>query len=389
MEPQESFSFRVERVRSRLAELALDAAIFSYTRSMYYLTGFNTVIYTRPQYVVLSKAGQLAFVVPKVRELRARSKSFVADIHGFSEHAARAEERDPILRTCLLVREMAGPGVRIGLELDHLPVSTHARFAAELKGSETVDISALVRDLRMVKDPWEVANIRKAARITEAGMEAAHDVIMGGGTEIGANVAAEHAMARYWAEHFPEDEITGFGDSESIVASSLYCWTRAGANIALSLPASTHKAIAGDEPVLVIIATMVNGYAAEYERTIFRDAPTGEVAGAYAAMMAAREAVYPLLKPGTICEELMACAKDVMARHGFETGQGFLGHGLGLGHHERPHIVPGTKTPLAAGMVLAVEPAIFRPQYGVTQSDTVLITETGYETLTDPKRFIC
>ena len=55
----------------------------------------------------------------------------------------------------------------------------------------------------------------------------------------------------------------------------------------------------------------------------------------------------------------------------------------GLGHHERPHLIPGTKTKLTEGMVLAFEPAIFRPEYGVTQSDVIVIGATMTETVTD------
>ncbi len=73
---------------------------------------------------------------------------------------------------------------------------------------------------------------------------------------------------------------------------------------------------------------------------------------------------------------------------GFEIGAGCLGHGLGLGHHERRHLVPGSKTRLAEGMVLAFEPAIFRPEYGVTQSDVVVIGAGSMETVTDWTSFL-
>lgn len=102
-------------------------------------------------------------------------------------------------------------------------------------------------------------------------------------------------------------------------------------------------------------------------------------------MMHAREIMFSMLKPGTtvssIEEKIMACfdsqgvSDKVLHRPG---------HGLGLNNHEEPTISLGNETQLTANMVISVEPGIyFKELGGFRHSDTVLITDDGYQLLTD------
>ena len=62
---------------------------------------------------------------------------------------------------------------------------------------------------------------------------------------------------------------------------------------------------------------------------------------------------------------------------------GRIGHGIGASAHERLSINRGNKQKLKPGMVISIEPGLMDPDWGgVRHSDTVLITETGYEVLT-------
>jgi Xaa-Pro aminopeptidase len=386
MTPQQSYAGRLSKAKKVLAERGLDALVLSGKRSMYWATGFNVVIYSRPQFVLITPE-KVTLIVPRVREKRAQSVSFADVVIGYSDASLVPHERDPYLLLQALIAETPD-NARVGYEAEFMTISAFRRLEEKLGGRQLEDASSLIRDLRMVKDPWEIDNIRKATHLAELGMATSYDVVMNGGTEIDSNVAVEKRMLDEWSRLYPNDDITGYGDEEDGVISALWCWTRAGKHIAMSLPASTHEPIADDEPCLTIIWATINGYGAEFERTFSRKPLTGEAADAWVAMMTARDEVLPMLKPGAVCEDLVAAAREVMLRYGFETGPGFLGHGLGLGHHERPQMVPGTKTVLEPGMALAFEPAIFKPTYGVTQSDMVLITETGNEVMTDWKSFI-
>jgi Xaa-Pro aminopeptidase len=128
----------------------------------------------------------------------------------------------------------------------------------------------------------------------------------------------------------------------------------------------------------------VNGYGAECERTYFLAPPSAQMREMFTTMRQARQRAFALLRPGASCAEIDQAANGFLRDEGL--GEYLLhrtGHGFGLGNHEGPWIAAGSSDVLAANMLVSVEPGIYIPGVGgFRHSDTVLITEDGYECLT-------
>ena len=101
-------------------------------------------------------------------------------------------------------------------------------------------------------------------------------------------------------------------------------------------------------------------------------------------MLRARESIFKILKPGVLFKDLYQAAAQVYIDAGFKKDlPGRVGHGVGCSAHEFPSLAPNNLIPLQPGMVITVEPGLMNKAWGgVRHSDTVLITESGYELLT-------
>jgi len=139
-------------------------------------------------------------------------------------------------------------------------------------------------------------------------------------------------------------------------------------------------------PHVTLVLTRVNGYSAESERTYFTAPPTKQDLEFFKLMVAARNRGLKLLRPGAHCSDIDEEVNRFLADQGIgkpEQRLHRIGHGFGLGNHEAPWLSEGSTHVLEAGMVVSIEPGIYLSGVGgYRHSDTILITEDGYELLT-------
>jgi Xaa-Pro aminopeptidase len=92
-----------------------------------------------------------------------------------------------------------------------------------------------------------------------------------------------------------------------------------------------------------------------------------------------------MLRPGVTGADVFEATRAPIVEAGL--GEAFFhhaGHGLGLGHPERPYLVPGCEDVLAAGDVVTLEPGAYLEGWGGARIEhNYLITEDGYERLSN------
>ncbi|MGE4247615.1 MAG: M24 family metallopeptidase, partial [Parvibaculaceae bacterium] len=101
------------------------------------------------------------------------------------------------------------------------------------------------------------------------------------------------------------------------------------------------------------------------------------------------EAGIGAIKPGATAGDLAKAGLGKQEELGFKLEGVFsaLGHGIGLGW-DAPWLTVGDKTPIKPNMVLCLERTVTQDGYLGDFEETVLVTESGYEMLTDAtKRF--
>jgi Xaa-Pro aminopeptidase len=232
-----------------------------------------------------------------------------------------------------------------------------------------------------VKTPAELEGIRRGQRAAEAAMAAIRE-----GLRSGEPVTVEELRAvarRVFIEHecLPHDLL--------VIAPA-------------GMGADPHDEGSGPIPAGVPIVVDVfprdirSGAWGDLTRTLCVGEPPAELVEWHRHVREAQRRATEAVRAGTTGEVLNRIACEYLAEQGYATRLGrdaaapleegfihYLGHGLGLELHEAPTLDEGGEV-LVPGDVITIEPGLYRPGWGGCRiEDVVVVTEDGYEMLTD------
>jgi Xaa-Pro aminopeptidase len=151
-------------------------------------------------------------------------------------------------------------------------------------------------------------------------------------------------------------------------------------------------------PIVVDIfpRDMASGCWGDITRTYCVGDPPAELVEWHRAVREAQQQATAAVRAGIGAGELNRIACDVIRDAGYPTRldegapevltEGFvhyLGHGVGLELHEAPTLDEGGEV-LVPGDVITIEPGLYRPGFGGCRiEDVVVVTDDGYELITD------
>ena len=254
---------------------------------------------------------------------------------------------------------------RVGF--DALDVASYLATRRILKGIRIKPLGKLIQDLRAVKDPTELAAMKKAAEITDSGVKTALDVMKPGMREYEVAGEMEYCMRKLGSEG------TAF---DTIVAS--------GTRSAFPHGGCTDKKIRKKEFIVIDVGAKYANYRADITRTYMIGKPTPKQQKMYEVVKEAQRKAFEKIKVGVKNKDVDAVARRVIEKTGF--GQYFvhgLGHGVGLEVHEAPTLFAGSKERLKVGNVVTDEPGIYIVGYGgVRIEDTIAVQKDSVERLT-------
>jgi Xaa-Pro aminopeptidase len=373
---------RIEKMRLIMAEKNIDTVIISSPENVFYFSNFNPIIFSHPAFVILTKKADPYLLVHCIRHDHARDEGAIEDIKLFGKWGDHVSVgMDPVEAIKSLT---GGESNCVGVEGDYISMNMLEKLKGALPIRRLADISHDIKMLKIIKDAYEIARIRQAAELVDAGLEKAIEELANGNSEAGACTEGQYRMRKLWQEKYSQYEVAGFGSSEGAQIDSLVLWSMANGRIAYGCDCPKNYVPVPGDLVLPMSWARIGGYAAEIERAVI----VGEVEAirtrAYDAMLAARQAVLTILRPGVLFEELYKAAMQQFEDAGFGSIlPGRCGHGIGLSTHEFPSLTTGNKIALQPGMIFTVEPGLMTNTLGgVRHSDTVLVTEKGYELLT-------
>ncbi len=297
-------------------------------------------------------------------ELVKLSQARAARAPGFSRPAlydARAafEALCDLLRTRRLLRS------RIGLDLDFWPVADFHLLKQVLPGVQWVDASAVIAAIKAVKSEREIAKLKQAAALAEAGMRAAIAMLRAG--------VHRDAIAAAWRA----------GVAEQVLASGARLSGQWEYITVGPLPWSGGAQAQRGDVIKFDVGCLIDGYSSDSGRTFSIGPARPRSREIMAALYEAFQAGLEALRPGRLMSEVHARATMAMHQAGFAGfTRGHFGHSLG---HDTfcetaPFIAAQAHEPIEPGMVLAFEtPYYVDGEGGFIIEDQFLITATGAE----------
>ncbi|MCX6591753.1 MAG: Xaa-Pro peptidase family protein [Acidobacteria bacterium] len=336
-----------------LAALGVEAFLTAEPSNVRYLTGF-----TGSNGLVVLEGGRMTLFTDPRYTIQA-----AAEYSGPVEVITRGGL--PLAAAKLITRRKLR---KVGFEKNRLSYAGHAALTAALdKKAELVALDDVIETRRMVKTPEEIAKIRRSVNLNSQAYLRALQRFRPAMTEAALAAEIDYQMRRLGAEGPAFD---------TIVAS--------GARTAFPHAHPEAKPIQPNQLLLVDMGAMVDGYASDMTRTLAVGKVSGTLKRMYAAVLEAQLAAIARVKPGVSGGQIDRAAREVLKGHGLD--QEFVhstGHGLGLEIHEGPRLGKSEKRKLEAGMVITIEPGVYRAGVGgVRIEDTVLVTATGPEVLT-------
>jgi len=356
------YDARQYNLRQKIKEAALDAYLVTAQDSIYYLTGATYRPIERPFFIIMWPESEPDLVVPELERAHMRKAEGFREVQSYFEYPSVAGENwfDKLNRMLEGVK-------RLGIE-----PSVSAEITSELSAYSLIPCG-LVEALRRIKTEDEIACIRYAARFADKGMALLIDNLYAG-----VSVIELFSLSRSL-----QQEMIKSGEYDPVTSEFLTVgWPAPKSAQPHSVPALDDRLDKG--PLSMMCVLRANGYAAECERTVFLGVPTEEDRALFEHMRKARAIAFAMVRPGVSCSDIDAATRDYFASQGLS--QYILhrtGHGFGLGGHEAPWLSAGSTDVLEKNMFISIEPALYLPEIGgFRHSDTVLVTENGYESLT-------
>ncbi|PLX35817.1 MAG: aminopeptidase P family protein [Hyphomicrobiales bacterium] len=371
---------RTERLQTLMAQHGVEVALFTDESSIAYLAGFWGYLgieFGRPTMLVIRPDEEPTVITPLMESEMVSEMTWVSDIRVWEDMGQRSWAR--------VLGETLGDRVeRLWVEKATLPAILRNFLDETFPATALADISPLLGGMRMIKSPLEISVMKQAGQIAGAMMRAAHESLAEGAREYESALAVIDAGTRA-AAGFLTDR--GWERFVSPMIHNLQIM-QSGRDTAMVHRRANVRALERGDPVYFCFCNMAQfkQYKLGFDRMFHIAEISEEAARVQQAAIDAQQAAIAAIRPGVLAEDIAAAANDVYRERGYTTGYR-TGRSIGVAYLEAPELKAGDKTMLQPGMTFAVDGGIsIDGALGGRIGDSVVVTETGCEFLTDYPR---
>ncbi|HEY1140116.1 MAG TPA: Xaa-Pro peptidase family protein [Lysobacter sp.] len=351
---------RIARLQKAMVEQKVGALILESGSSLDYFTGVQWHRSERTTAAVIPARGEVIVVTPAFEEPSVRETLAVGgDVRAWNEHES------PFDRLVGALRDRGVTSGAIAFEPTTRVFIVDGVREASAGAYQVVSGDALVKGVRLIKSPAELALMQAANNVTLAALRYVHGNVRTGmrPEEIGAMIdAATEAL----------------GGEPGFALVLL--------NEASAYPHGSKQpqTVREGSVILTDVGCTVHGYQSDISRTWVMGSPTAKQRKVWDTVKRGQELALATAKPGVPVGAIDDAVRAYYEKEGWGPGYRLpglshrTGHGIGLDGHEPPYLVHGDATPLAPGMCFSDEPGLYIPgEFGIRMEDCWYMTEAG------------
>ena len=358
---------RLAKARQLMQRNGIGSVIVESGSSLDYLTGVEWHRSERLTAAVIPAQGDPIiatpfFEMPSVKETLA----IPAEIRTWNE------DEDPLKLVADFLRERGVAGEPVGFEeTDRYFIID--RLQQQLPAVKAVSAIPVVRALRLVKSPAELALMQAANDITIRAMRHAGEPARAGMTPADFGAAIDAATSALGGS--PEFSLVLIDEASALPHGS-----------------KKPQIVKRGSTILFDCGCTVHGYQSDISRTfVFGAAPTAEQRKVWNQVHEGQQIAIRAAKIGVPVGTIDDAVRAAYESWGYGPGYKLpglphrTGHGIGMDGHEPAYIVHGDPTPLEPGMCFSDEPGIYIPgKFGVRLEDCWHMTQAGPKFFTEP-----
>ncbi len=368
--PRSTYLANLGIIQADLRQRGLAAVALFDPESIYWLTGYRSIGYFTFQCAVVTPTQGPVLVSRRVNHAVAQGNENVA---GF---VAIEDTDDAVGILAGYLNRILPQGGAIGLETTSWYLTVQAYKALQQAvPHDLADWGGVIEAERTIKSATQLDYMRHAARAAVAGLDAAMGQIAPGRSENDLAAAMLHGATAAGSE-YTRVPLVVTGQATGVCFTT---WQR--------------REIKRGDVVFLEAAGNINRYHAMIARNATVGPATAEQKKHATVVIDSLNRAIEAIRPGVTSGQVDAACRKVFEDAGL--GNYFdhrTGYAIGIGFPPNwaegrfLSLRPDDPTVLEPGMTFHVVPSVFMPQHGFCISESVAVTDTGCEVLTDYPR---
>jgi ectoine hydrolase len=368
---------RLEKTKRKMEEQGIDVLLITDPANMNYLSGYDGwSFYVHQMLIVQIDETQPTWVGRGMDASAAKLTAWIDAFHiiSYPDDYVHNTVKHPMDYVAQLLKHKGQGSKTIAVEMDayYFTAQCYESLKKGLPDGRFVNGTNLVNWVRIIKSDQEIEYMKRAAKIVENAMQI-------GISSIEEGVRECDVVANIYHAQISGTETYG-GDYPAIVPL-----LPSGEKTSTPHLTWTDQRYKVGDPVILELAGCYQRYHSPLARTVVIGHASEQVLDLAKVVVEGINAALDVVKPGVTCEEVELAWRKSIEKSGFKK-ESRIGYSTGLNYppdwgEHTASLRPGDRTILQPNMTFHMIPGIWLDNVGVEISETLRVTETGFETL--------